>query len=45
MLPSFPISVSNTAFRALVIAHALLSFLFNTVILALVISFAATLAS
>lgn len=39
------VSVSNTAFRKLVIAHALLSFLFNTVILALVISFAATLAS
>ena len=39
------VSVSTTHLRKIIVAHGLLSFVFNTVILALVISFAAGLAS
>ena len=39
------VSVSTTHLRKIIIVHGLLSFVFNTVILALVISFAAGLAS
>ena len=42
---SADMAASGAALRKLLIAHALLSFLFNTVILALVINLAAALAS